>query len=121
MGDGLPEAVFQRRVVDAAQLHGWHTCHTRRATVRAGRIATPTSMTGWPDLVLWHETHRVVLYVEIKTDGGRLSPAQVRTLGSLSAAGAWVMVWRPRDWDEIAALLRAPHETKKTSSVIGET
>lgn len=102
------EADFQRAVVEAAHLHGWRTCHTRKATVRKGQIATPTSVPGWPDLVLWHTEHRAVLFVELKTDKGVLSDAQVNVLDSLSRAGAYIAVWRPKDWDGITALLRAP-------------
>lgn len=110
IGKPQSEADFQRAVLDAAAWHGWHACHTRKATVRAGQIATPTSVPGWPDLVLWHTEHHVVMFVELKTDKGRLSEAQVEVLGSLSSAGANVAIWRPKDWDAITALLRAPHE-----------
>lgn len=108
-GTTLSEADWQTRVTDTAQRYGWRHCHIRKATVRAGRIATPTSVPGWPDLVLWHETHRVVVYVELKTDKGKLSPAQVDVLESLSAAGALIGIWRPRDWPQVLAFLQDPH------------
>lgn len=103
------EAEWQRTVTDAATRYGWKHCHTRKATVRKGQFATPTSLPGWPDLVLWHTTHKVVLFVELKTDTGSLSLEQVDVLGSLSDAGARTAVWRPRDRDHVMATLRDPH------------
>lgn len=98
----LSEADFQRRVIDAATLYGWRHCHTRRATVRHGRVATPTSVPGWPDLVLWNPERGGVMFVELKTDKGVLSTDQQDALISLAKAGAYVDVWRPRDWERIA-------------------
>src|SRR6188474_2194580 len=103
------EARFQQRVVEAAALYGWRHCHTRKATVRSGQIATPTSVPGWPDLVLWSARHGSVMFVELKTDRGSLTPQQVEVLESLSQAGAHVAIWRPRDWSLITAFLRDPH------------
>lgn len=88
------EADFQRTVTDAAKRYGWRWNHTRKAMVRAGRIATPTSTSGWPDLVLWHPKHGV-WFVELKAEAGRVSPEQEDVLTSLCAAGAHVDVWRP--------------------------
>jgi hypothetical protein len=102
----MSEAAWQSRVTDTATLHGWRWCHTRKATVRKGRIATPTSLPGWPDLVLWHERLRVVWFVELKTDKGVVSPSQKDVLHSLANAGATVLVWRPRDWPLVSEILR---------------
>lgn len=109
-GSTLSEADWQRRVTETATLHGWRWVHTRKATVRTGRVATPTSLPGWPDLVLWHETYQVVMFVELKTDKGKLSPAQVDVLASLSRAGSNVSVWRPRDWGRVLRFLDDPHQ-----------
>jgi len=102
----MTEAEFQQRVIDAANLYGWRSCHTRKATVRAGRIATPTSVPGWPDLVLWRPKLGGLLFVELKTDKGRLSPAQAEVLESLSSAGAVTAVWRPSHWHRITETLK---------------
>jgi hypothetical protein len=101
------EADFQRTVVEAAALHGWRICHTRKATVRNGRVATPTSVPGWPDLVLWNPVRGGVMFVELKTDRGVLSTDQQDVLDSLARAGAVVDVWRPREWTRITELLRS--------------
>jgi len=100
------EAQFQQRVLEAAALYGWRANHTRKATVRAGRIATPTSCPGWPDLVLWHPGRGGLIFRELKTDRGVASTTQLEVLSSLANSGADVAVWRPRDWDLIVETLR---------------
>lgn len=107
-GSILAETDWQLRVTDAARLHGWKHCHTRKAHVRKGRVATPTSVKGWPDLVLWHPIRGEVLFVELKTDVGRMSVEQAEVLASLASAGAKVAVWRPKDWPIVLAFLRGP-------------
>ncbi len=104
----LSEAQFQFQVLEAARLHGWHAAHFRRVRVqrRNGSVyyETPVAAdgTGWPDLVL--VKHRV-LFVELKTNVGRLRPEQVQWLDRLTAAGQTVLLWRPRDWDEVVRIL----------------
>jgi hypothetical protein len=100
------EAQFQRAVVEAATLYGWRSCHTRRATVRQGRIATPTSVPGWPDLVLWNPEYGGVMFVELKAEGGRVSSEQLDVLKSLELAGAVADIWYPSDWPRILELLQ---------------
>lgn len=100
------EAQFQKALLEAAELHGWKHCHIRRATVRQGRIATPTSVPGWPDLVLWRPGKGGVLFAELKRADGVVSPAQRKLLASLASAGANVCVWRPSMWPEINEVLK---------------
>jgi hypothetical protein len=44
--------------------------------------------------------------VEIKAEGGRLTPEQRDVLASLRAAGIDARTWWPKDWDEIVRTLR---------------
>lgn len=60
----------------------YHTHDSRRST------------SGWPDLVL---VARKVLFRELKTDTGGLSPEQRRVGYKLTAAGCDFEVWRPKD------------------------
>lgn len=101
------EADFQRAVIEAAELHGWRHCHVRKAVVRKGRVATPTSVPGWPDLVLWRPKRGGLMFVELKKLGGQLSSEQRDVLESLASAGAVVDTWWPNQWDRITELLRA--------------
>jgi len=102
-----PEADFQRAVIELAQWRGWRVAHFRKAQNRRGDWRTPVAADGrgFPDLVLVRER---VLFVELKTDSGRVSPEQRAWLESLRAAGAGAHVWRPRDWSEIQRELENP-------------
>lgn len=110
----MSEDDWQQRVTEAATLHGWMWMHVNRATVRQGRRhITPTSLPGWPDLVLWHEARRLMLFVELKSDTGSVDPAQDRVLSSLGEAGARVYVWRPRDWTRLLGILAGDAQTEE--------
>jgi hypothetical protein len=50
---------------------------------------------GWPDSVIIGTR---VLYRELKSEYGQLSPEQTAVGYQLKAAGADWAVWRPRDW-----------------------
>jgi len=50
---------------------------------------------GWPDSVIIGER---VIYRELKSQAGRLTPEQRATGDALKAAGCDWRVWRPRDW-----------------------
>jgi len=67
-----------------AGLLAYHTFDSRR------------SERGFPDLVLVGP--RGVLWRELKSSRGRLSPAQREWLDMLHRAGSDVDVWRPDDW-----------------------
>jgi hypothetical protein len=92
----LSEAAFMRQVIQLAVLYGWlpyHTFDSRR------------SQPGFPDVVLVHRKRGLCLYRELKSDTGRLSPAQQDWLAALTAAGQDAAVWRPSQWPAIQALL----------------
>lgn len=99
------EREFQRQLIDAAHLMGWRVYSipdSRRATVK-----------GWPDLVLWkvkpNQPPRMI-FAELKSDTGRVSPEQKGVLADLEAvaqtsATIEVHLWRPRDWSAIQRTL----------------
>lgn len=99
------EASFQDTVIGLAHVSGWRVLHVRRSRVRADRVATATSIAGWPDLFLFNPKRGEHLAVELKSERGALSPDQKACLADLEAAGVEVHVWRPRHWDEIVARL----------------
>lgn len=90
-----PEKDFQQNVIDLARLAGWlhyHTFDSRR------------SAPGFPDLVL--ARGRRVIFAELKSERGTLTPEQERWLEALRAAqGIETYVWRPGDWEEITEVL----------------
>jgi hypothetical protein len=92
------EVGFLGRVRRFARDHAWETYHTHRSD---------HSEPGFPDLVLVRET---VLWVELKTNTGKLTKEQALWLSILAHAGQETHIWRPRDWPEIEARL-----TQKTN------
>ena len=93
----MTEAELQERVIRAARLLGWRHYHPpdNRPGGRAGRVQRVVP--GFPDLVLVHATQRRILYRELKTQTGRVSPDQREWHADLEIAGADVAVWRPLD------------------------
>lgn len=92
-----PEAEFQSAVIQAARYNGWRVHHTRTVQIRPGVWATPLQGdSGFPDLVLAHPD-RGVIFAELKSARGRLSPEQDRWIRTLVTCGAEAYVWRPTD------------------------
>lgn len=85
VADSWTEKQFQEVVVKRARAHGWLVYHT---------FDSRRSEPGFPDLVLVRDR---IVFRELKTNQGRLSPYQSRFLAALKAAGADVGVWRPSD------------------------
>lgn len=101
------EKQWQQTVIEIAQRFGWRVAHFRTSRTGSGGYATAVQAdgAGYPDLTLTRGTR--LLFVELKTDKGRLSPEQAAWLTALStAAPGCVAVWRPRDWAEVEQALR---------------
>ena len=103
----LTEAQFARQVYDLAALTGWSFVHFRPArTAHGWRTPVEGSLgAGFPDLILAHPHRQQVLFIELKTERGRLSPAQEEVHDFLRAAGADVRTWRPSDLPAIQEAL----------------
>lgn len=90
-----PEKQFQAAVVQLAKLNGWATYHA---------YDSRRSASGMPDLLLVKPPR--LIFAELKSSRGRLSPAQTAWLALLKAVPcAEVHVWRPEDKQHIAAIL----------------
>ncbi len=109
----MNESDFQETIIDAAHLFGWRVAHFR--TVRIARsngqvyYATPVQADGegFVDLVLVHPVQKRVLWVEVKSDTGVLSPAQVGWKVLLESANQEWYCWRPGDdWETIELILK---------------
>ena len=92
----MTEREFQAQVIQYAGLAGWmiyHTYDSRR------------SQPGFPDLVLVRGRH--VIFAELKTDKGRVTPDQQHWLNSLEDVEfVDARLWRPKYWEEIETVLR---------------
>ena len=95
----VSEAAFLDKVVRLAKDAGWMVYHT---------YDSRRSEAGFPDLVLAHRDHGVI-FAELKSASGKLTPAQQKWQNELSDATRLsdcagdryidVLVWRPADWD----------------------
>jgi hypothetical protein len=105
----LAERQFHAQVVELATWLRWHCWHDRATNMpRACRAChAPLDFArndpGWPDLILIRRPR--VLFVELKSDRGRLTDAQAQMLAELRACKQEVYVWRPRDWSKIEKIL----------------
>lgn len=61
---------------------------------------------GMLDLLLTNREKKRVIFAELKTEKGKLTPEQQETFDDLEECGAEVYVWRPVDIESIARLLR---------------
>lgn len=101
----MNEKQFQDQVIALAILLGWKVHHVRPGITSNGRYMTHVQgHTGFPDLVLAHP-ERGVVFVELKSENGRVAPEQKSWHVVLSEAACEVHVWRPKDWQEIQTRL----------------
>jgi hypothetical protein len=100
------ERDWQQTVVEAARALGWRVAHFRPArTAHGWRTPVAADAAGFPDLVLVRSPR--VLFVELKTERGRLRGEQEAWLEALGGcAGVEAFVWRPDDWDAAVEVLR---------------
>lgn len=99
----MSEAELQAAVIRLAHDLGWRVSHSRPAMRADGQWRTPIQGDrGAPDLLLARAG--VVLCVELKTERGQPTPAQV--LWAQEIGYAHYRLWRPRNMNEIVATLR---------------
>lgn len=93
----VSEKQFMANVVELATwTGGWRSYHTHD---------TRRSAPGFPDCVLVRDGR--LLFAELKSEKGGLTPAQRAWLGELRRCpGVEVHVWSPSDWPTIENILR---------------
>jgi hypothetical protein len=107
---GWGEEEFQREVVKLARQCGWRVAHFRRVRVQrkdgSCYYETPVQADGkgFVDLVCVRDR---TVYMELKSETGRLTPDQGEWVAALQSAGEEVYVFKPRDWSVILAVLTA--------------
>ena len=95
----MTEAELQQAVIDLAHLLGWRVAHFRPARTSDGwRTPVAADGKGFPDLVLVRD--RTILFVELKSQRGRLTDEQKHWGRVLLNTDARYEVWRPDDWTE---------------------
>lgn len=98
---GTTEQQWQNVVVNVARTYGWQTMH---------HLVSRGTAPGWPDLVLAHQARRRLLFVELKSDKGKLRTEQRYWLRLLATCGQECGLWRPRDQDTVIGALGPRNE-----------
>jgi hypothetical protein len=93
----LTEKEWMAQVVELAKVLGFRVYHPW-LSIRSER--------GFPDLTLCKPGRLV--FIELKTDKGKVTPKQLEWLVALGEAGAEAYVFRPAQWDELVATLGGP-------------
>lgn len=102
--DDIPEAEWQKNVIDLARLFGWRIAHFRPAqTTKGWRTPVAADGAGWPDLFLVRER---CIAIELKREKGKLSDDQAVWLTALRQAGIETYLIRPRHLEQLADVLR---------------
>lgn len=110
----ITEREFMQQVIDLAQLCGWRVAHFRPGMMQSGKWVTPiqADAAGFPDLCLVRQANEdeepaSLIFMELKSEKGRLTEAQARWLWDLNnVLGVVAMVAKPSDWEEIVEELR---------------
>jgi hypothetical protein len=109
LDEACSEQEYQSLILEYAHRLGYRS-HHQLVPFRRGRdgkpraIVEPFTDKGFPDIVLVRGG--VTLYLEVKTERGRLSADQQAWGDALLMAGCDWRVVRPSDWCEVEALLK---------------
>jgi hypothetical protein len=105
------ESEFQAKVIQAAHLLGYRVAHFRPALTKHGwRTAVSADGSGFFDLVMVNPVRFRVIYAELKSETGKLSPEQKEWADAMLKAGQEVYCWKPNQFDEVAKILQKKPE-----------
>ena len=103
----MSEAQLQDAIVELAGMLGYMVAHFRPAKTEKGwRTAGSYDAAGFPDLVLAGRSR--VLFIECKSDRGRVSMEQAEWMDQLEWTPGEVYLWRPEHWNsgEVERILK---------------
>jgi hypothetical protein len=101
----MKEASYAKQIEYLLDLYGWRWCHYEPAVRQSGNWATPLrGDKGEPDYRAVRSGRLV--FIEIKGDGGRLTPDQKGWIADLLEAGVETYVWHPEDLEIAKEVLR---------------
>lgn len=104
MARNAPEAILQSKVIQLATMNGFRVHHSRAVQQSNGRWLTAIQGdVGFVDLVLAHRD-RGVLFCELKSDTGKLTPGQVAWQNALAPNVEYWLV-READLERLAKRL----------------
>lgn len=108
LADTLTEQQWQTQVVALARQFGWEVFHAP-ANRPNSRGHVQNIAAGWPDIVCLG--HSRALFLELKSEKGRIRPEQITTLRRLAEAGCETALWRPSDLPAVLAVLGPQQRT----------
>ena len=91
------EAEWSRTFKQLLTTLGWTGYHTWMSRF---------SEAGYPDWTCFSVRQQRVIWVELKSETGKVSQAQQKWIDALRACGQEVYVWRPSDFEEAAEILK---------------
>ena len=99
------EASVERKIIQLAELVGFRLlCKSSQGFRPGGKgHGTTRITTGFPDLLFGHPVHKVLVFVEVKSPGGRLRQSQRAWHAMANGCGA--RVWTCHSLDEFKAYL----------------
>ena len=95
----ITEKEFSEQVEDLLNLRGWRWCHFRPARTQSGWRTALSGTIGFPDYIAAKDG--ALIFFELKSEKGKVTPAQREWLEDLKACSQRIYLWRPSDWDEI--------------------
>lgn len=105
----MKEEAFRQQMLRIARMYGWTLTYHTHSSIR--------SDPGWPDEVLYNPERNRIIFVELKTETGRIRPAQQVWIDALLAAGLEAAIWRPRDMERIVRVLGPRQESLRDGYV----
>jgi NADH:ubiquinone oxidoreductase subunit len=93
----ITEKVWQSQVVGLAKTLGWRVYHP---------FLSKWSEKGYPDLTCVNTRQQRIVFIELKTEKGKLTPSQEEWIHDLKAAGQEAYMFRPSDWEKVAKILQ---------------
>ena len=94
----VTEADLREQIRDLCKIFGWRFLFTWTS------IHSPKGML---DLFLINAEQKRVIFAELKSEKGKMTPEQQQVFDVLKACGTEVYVWRPGDIEGIAEILRS--------------
>lgn len=99
MTPDVSERLWQERLIQIATTCGWDAHHIRPG--KYGNTYKTDGLKGMPDLMLIGRRGQGIVFAELKTAKGKLSPVQEARIAQLMANGCEVHLWRPADEEKV--------------------
>ena len=105
----VSEADLQKAICDAATLFGWKIFSVRRSAVpgKRGPVSVVTNDgKGYPDLTLIHPVQGRILFIECKSEYGKITEDHKKWEGWIMGAHCEYLLARPSYIDAVIDVLR---------------